>query len=113
MKHNGRFGDFGGFYVPEVLIPALEEIEQAFDRFRDDAFPIQILDKQVSRKHMHICFDENDGQYYVFDMKSKHGVFINGRKIGGEFYMSIGCRGFTSNPLPNSTGDILRVIPTR
>jgi tryptophan synthase beta chain len=36
MKHNGRFGQFGGFYVPEVLIPALEEIEQAFDRFRDD-----------------------------------------------------------------------------
>src|SRR4030043_902865 len=36
MKHNGRFGDFGGFYGPEVLIPALEEIEQAFDRFRDD-----------------------------------------------------------------------------
>jgi len=37
MKHSGRFGDFGGFYVPEVLIPALEEIEQAFDRFHDDA----------------------------------------------------------------------------
>jgi tryptophan synthase beta chain len=37
MKHNGRFGQFGGFYVPEVLIPALEEIEQAFERFRDDA----------------------------------------------------------------------------
>jgi tryptophan synthase beta chain len=37
MKHSGRFGQFGGFYVPEVLIPALEEIEQAFDRFRDDA----------------------------------------------------------------------------
>ena len=29
MKNKGRFGDFGGFYVPEVLIPALEEIEEA------------------------------------------------------------------------------------
>ncbi len=37
MKHNGRFGQFGGFYVPEVLIPALEEIEQAFERYRQDA----------------------------------------------------------------------------
>ena len=37
MKHKGRFGEFGGFYVPEVLIPALEELEQAFDRLRDDA----------------------------------------------------------------------------
>ncbi len=36
MKHAGRFGDFGGFYVPEVLIPALEEIEAAFDRFKSD-----------------------------------------------------------------------------
>ncbi len=36
MKHNGRFGGFGGFYVPEVLIPALEALESAFDCFRDD-----------------------------------------------------------------------------
>jgi tryptophan synthase beta chain len=36
MKHNGRFGTFGGFYVPEVLIGALEEIEQAFDRWARD-----------------------------------------------------------------------------
>jgi tryptophan synthase beta chain len=33
MKHKGRFGDYGGFYVPEVLIPALEELEQAFYDF--------------------------------------------------------------------------------
>jgi tryptophan synthase beta chain len=33
MKYNGRFGDYGGFYVPEVLIPALEELEDAFYRF--------------------------------------------------------------------------------
>ena len=37
MKHTGRFGTFGGFYVPEVLIPALEGIEQAFERFREDS----------------------------------------------------------------------------
>ncbi|MHC4362678.1 MAG: tryptophan synthase subunit beta [Planctomycetota bacterium] len=36
MKHKGRFGDYGGFYVPEVLIPALEELEEAFYRFCDD-----------------------------------------------------------------------------
>jgi tryptophan synthase beta chain len=33
MKYKGRFGDYGGFYVPEVLIPALEELEDAFYRF--------------------------------------------------------------------------------
>jgi len=36
MKYKGRFGDYGGFYVPEVLIPALEELEQAFYRFYQD-----------------------------------------------------------------------------
>ena len=44
MKHTGRFGRFGGFYVPEVLIPALEEIEAAFDRFRDDPSFVRDLD---------------------------------------------------------------------
>jgi tryptophan synthase beta chain len=44
MKHNGKFGDFGGFYVPEVLIPALEEIEQAFDKFKDDKKFVAELD---------------------------------------------------------------------
>jgi len=36
MKYKGRFGDYGGFYVPEVLIPVLEELEQAFYRFYED-----------------------------------------------------------------------------
>ena len=36
MKQKGRFGDYGGFYVPEVLIPVLEELEEAFYRFYED-----------------------------------------------------------------------------
>jgi tryptophan synthase beta chain len=36
MKYKGRYGDYGGFYVPEVLIPALEEIEAAFYRYYQD-----------------------------------------------------------------------------
>jgi len=36
MKNKGRYGQFGGYYVPEVLIPALEEMDAAFERFRDD-----------------------------------------------------------------------------
>ena len=30
MKRKGRFGDYGGFYVPEVLIPVLEVLVEAF-----------------------------------------------------------------------------------
>ncbi len=36
MKYKGRFGDYGGFYVPEVLIPALEELEDAFYHFYEN-----------------------------------------------------------------------------
>ncbi|HKK26692.1 MAG TPA: tryptophan synthase subunit beta, partial [Gemmatimonadota bacterium] len=32
----GRFGSFGGRYVPETLIPALEELEAAFDEAASD-----------------------------------------------------------------------------
>ena len=31
----GRFGQFGGKYVPETLMPALFELEEAYDRYRD------------------------------------------------------------------------------
>lgn len=33
----GRFGEFGGKYVPETLMPALAELETAFYRYRNDA----------------------------------------------------------------------------
>jgi tryptophan synthase beta chain len=36
MKYGGRFGQFGGFYVPEVLILALEEMEKAFYKYYKD-----------------------------------------------------------------------------
>src|SRR5262249_26269782 len=32
----GRFGRFGGRYVPEVLIPALEELDRTWSMLRDD-----------------------------------------------------------------------------
>lgn len=31
-----RFGEFGGRYVPEVLIPPLEELEKAYNELKDD-----------------------------------------------------------------------------
>ena len=51
---------------------------------RDEAVPIQILDPKISRKHMQIRFDNNQQSYYALDMKSKHGVLINGVKIHDE-----------------------------
>jgi tryptophan synthase beta chain len=32
----GRFGKYGGKYVPETLMPALSELEQSFNQYRND-----------------------------------------------------------------------------
>lgn len=36
LVSGGRFGRFGGRYVPETLMPALEELEVAYEEARDD-----------------------------------------------------------------------------
>ncbi len=36
MKMSGRFGDYGGAYVPEILMPALEQLESAFLSAQED-----------------------------------------------------------------------------
>ncbi|HZF42609.1 MAG TPA: tryptophan synthase subunit beta [Sphingomonadaceae bacterium] len=36
MLMTGRFGDYGGAYVPEILMPALEQLEAAFLAAQDD-----------------------------------------------------------------------------
>ena len=51
---------------------------------RAESLPIQILDERISRRHMQIRFDAEKQQYYALDMKSRHGVFINGQKVGEE-----------------------------
>lgn len=44
-KLNPYFGQFGGQYVPEILIPALNELEQAFiEAQQDDTFQQQFHD---------------------------------------------------------------------
>lgn len=38
MRASGKFGEFGGVYVPETLVPALEELELAFESAIIDKF---------------------------------------------------------------------------
>ena len=43
MKLDGRFGRFGGAYVPEILVPALEQLEAAFlDAQQDASFQAEL-----------------------------------------------------------------------
>src|SRR5512146_2135318 len=36
MAISSRYGEYGGTYVPEMLVPALQEVEAAYLKFRDD-----------------------------------------------------------------------------
>ena len=43
MRLDGRFGRFGGCYVPEILVPALEQLEAAFlDAQNDPEFGVEL-----------------------------------------------------------------------
>lgn len=43
MRLNGRFGAYGGCYVPEILLPALEQLEGAFlDMQEDESFAAEL-----------------------------------------------------------------------
>ena len=33
---NGRFGDFGGRFVPETVMPVLFELEESYEKFKND-----------------------------------------------------------------------------
>ena len=53
IADKGRFGTFGGRYVPETLMPALEELDAAYEEVRED--PVfheelgEFLEKYVGR----------------------------------------------------------------
>lgn len=35
-EKKGRYGDFGGQYVPETLMPAIHELEEAYEKYKND-----------------------------------------------------------------------------
>jgi tryptophan synthase beta chain len=36
LKRRGQFGEFGGKYVPELVISALDELDEAYAKYKDD-----------------------------------------------------------------------------
>ncbi|HEX8241821.1 MAG TPA: tryptophan synthase subunit beta [Allosphingosinicella sp.] len=45
MRLSGRFGAYGGAYVPEILVPAVEQLEAAFlDASEDPAFKAELAE---------------------------------------------------------------------
>ena len=49
MTLSSYFGDFGGFYVPEILVEAFKQVEMEYLRLRDDSEFNRRLDELRSR----------------------------------------------------------------
>ena len=43
----GKYGKYGGQYVPEVLMPALEELEEGYERYKNDPEFLAELDNYL------------------------------------------------------------------
>jgi len=81
MKYKGRFGDYGGFYVPEVLIPVLEELEQAFYRFyEDERFVSELaqLSKDYAGRPSPLYYAERFSEYVGFKVYLKREDLLHG-----------------------------------
>ncbi len=51
---------------------------------RDEGLPVQLLDPHVSRKHFQVWHRDTTGLFYLLDMKSRHGTYVNGKLTVGE-----------------------------
>jgi len=81
MKYKGRFGDYGGFYVPEVLIPVLEELEQAFYRFyEDEQFVAELaqLSKDYAGRPSPLYYAGRFSEYVGFKVYLKREDLLHG-----------------------------------
>ena len=81
MKYKGRFGDYGGFYVPEVLIPVLEELEQAFYRFyEDEHFVAELaqLSKDYAGRPSPLYYAGRFSEYVGFKVYLKREDLLHG-----------------------------------
>ena len=81
MKYKGRFGNYGGFYVPEVLIPALEELEEAFYRFYqnpDFANELAQLYKNYAGRPTPLYLAKRFSEYVGFNVYLKREDLLHG-----------------------------------
>ncbi|MCJ7730523.1 MAG: tryptophan synthase subunit beta [Sedimentisphaerales bacterium] len=81
MKYKGRFGDYGGFYVPEVLIPVLEELEEAFYRFyKDRQFVAELANllKDYAGRPSPLYYANRFSEYVGFKVYLKREDLLHG-----------------------------------
>lgn len=81
MNKKGRYGDFGGYYVPEVLIPPLEEIESAFLHFKEDPkflAELELLRKDYLGRETPLYFAKRLSEHLGFQVFVKREDLLHG-----------------------------------
>ncbi|MBO0706417.1 MAG: tryptophan synthase subunit beta [Candidatus Dormibacteraeota bacterium] len=69
---DGRFGPYGGRYVPETLIVALDELEQAWrEAGADPEFQLEL------RAHQHAFVGRPTPLYYAARLSERHGCTVH------------------------------------
>lgn len=71
MITEGKFGKYGGVFVPELIIPALEELEKAFLKYKDDKEFNEELDYYLRE-----FAGRPTGLYYASNLSEKLGCKI-------------------------------------
>ena len=88
----GRFGQFGGKYVPETLMPALAELEAAFWKYRDDA------DFQAELNALLKDYVGRPSPLYFAERLTKHYAKPDG--TGAQIYLKRECEVTTEFGVP-------------
>ena len=81
MKYPGRFGDYGGYYVPEVLIPVLQQLEEAFYKFyKDEKFcrELDYLYKNYAGRETPLYFASRFSEHLGFKVFLKREDLLHG-----------------------------------
>lgn len=71
MKYSGKFGKYGGIFIPELLIPAIEELEDAFYKFKDNEEFLEELEFYLKE-----FAGRPTGLYYAENLSEKLGCKI-------------------------------------
>jgi tryptophan synthase beta chain len=81
MKKTGRFGLYGGRYIPETLIPAVEELECAYQTFRGKTKfrnRLNYLLKEYAGRPTPLYLAENLSKKYSIDIYLKREDLLHG-----------------------------------
>jgi tryptophan synthase beta chain len=74
MKLKTKFGQFGGLFVPEMIVPAMEELEKAYDKYiKDEKFQKELnsLLKNFAGRESPIYFAQNMSENLGFKVYIK------------------------------------------